>query len=208
MLAHLDDRLGFRVHFPNIYPLEAGLQTPRGLVGYRAVQALYLVWRMKQLLGERASPRILEIGAGLGWSAYYAMKAGFESYTLIDLPLSGAAQGYHIGRILGEENVAFWGEEQTAPVSILPPAAFEQLDGPFDLVVNVDSLTEMSESTARGYLAGARRLSGRFLSINHEANPFTVESLYRKMHGIKAQRSPCWMRKGYVEELIEFPEGQ
>jgi hypothetical protein len=204
LLTTLDEMLGFRVDFPNIFPGEAGLQTSRGVISYRAVQALYQAWRIKHTLSGPGAARVLEIGAGLGRTAYYAVKMGVAQYTIIDLPLSSVPQGYFLGRALGEGSVALWGEEGRASVRILPPAAFGDLNEQFDLILNCDSLTEMSEATARAYLAGAPRLTRTFLSINHEFNPFTVQSLYHRDSRIRAWRSPCWVRKGYVEELLDL----
>ncbi|MFP5238739.1 MAG: putative sugar O-methyltransferase [Acidobacteriota bacterium] len=205
LLEQLDERLGFRIDFPNIFAGETGIATSRGVVSYRAAQALYHVWRMKQVLAGAKATRILEIGAGLGRTAYYALKLGVEQYTIIDIPLTGVAQAYYLGRVLGERAVSLWGEQSYAPVRVLPPLAYQLLNEQFDLVVNIDSLPEMSEDTARGYIAGAARLTRRFLSINREFTSFTVESLYRAMPGVKAMRFPCWSRRGYVEELLEFP---
>ncbi|MFP5238738.1 MAG: putative sugar O-methyltransferase, partial [Acidobacteriota bacterium] len=204
LLEQLDAKMGFRVDFPNIFPGETGFMTSRGVVSYRAVQALYHVWRIKSLVGGASGARVLEVGAGLGRTAYYAMKMGVERYTIIDIPLTGVAQGYYLGRVLGEGMVGLWGEGSGAPVRILPPVAYRELCERYDLVLNIDSLTEMSEDTARDYIEGAPRLARQFFSVNHEYNAFTVESLYRDNPRIKSWRAPCWARKGYVEEWLDL----
>jgi hypothetical protein len=71
-------------------------------------------------------------------------------------------------------------------------------------VINLDSLTEMARETASGYINGARRLSEHFLSINHERNAFTVQDIYGSVPDVNAWRTPCWIRRGYVEELLTF----
>jgi hypothetical protein len=206
ILEQLDEKFGFKVDFPNLFAEEIGLETSRGIANYRSIQSLYQAWRIWGLVKHSATPRVLEIGAGLGRTAYYAMQMGVSRYTIIDIPLTNAAQGYFLGRCLGEQHVALWDEVVTAPVRILPPVAYAALDEKFDLVVNVDSLTEMAEPTAREYMAIAPRLAPRFLSINHEHNAFTVESLYRDDASVRAYRAPSWTRRGYVEELLEFPQ--
>jgi hypothetical protein len=40
--------------------------------------------------------------------------------------------------------------------------------------------------------------------VNHEHNAFTVRSIYRDMRNVQAWCAPCWVRRGYVEELIQF----
>jgi hypothetical protein len=44
----------------------------------------------------------------------------------------------------------------------------------------------------------------RLLSINHEANEFTVAQLIREGKHARASRMPYWMRRGFVEEVVEF----
>ena len=71
----------------------------------------------------------------------------------------------------------------------------------FDVVVNVDSLTEMDRRHALAYVQFAKDHAKAFLSINHELNPTTAEELLHEA-GMKAiYRSPYWPRAGYVEEL-------
>jgi hypothetical protein len=204
LLDSLDAVFGFKIEFPNIFAGEIGLETSRGVVTYRAVQALYLAWRIRQIVRDAPTPRILEIGAGLGYAAYFAVRMGIRSYTIIDIPLTGVAQGYFLCRVLGEDQVSLFGEDTDAAVKILPPAAFHQGSERFDLIVNVDSLTEMAESTAREYFDAARTKCSRFLSINHECNPFTVAQNYQGRDDVRVSRSLYWLRRGYVEELIEF----
>lgn len=207
LLEQLDTALGFKIEFPNIFAGEIGLVTSRGIANYRAIQALYQAWRIKQIVADIPKPRILEIGAGLGRTAYFAMQMGVSSYTIIDIPLTGVAQGYFLGRLLGENAVSLWDERPTeASVHILPPVAFHQRDTKFDLIVNVDSITEMSESTAREYFDATSTRSSRFLSINHEHNAFTVAQIYQGRDDVRVWRTPCWSRRGYVEELIHFTE--
>lgn len=205
ILEKLDAAFGFRIEFPNVFVGEIGLVTSRGIANYRAIQALYQAWRIKQMIRDVREPHVLEIGAGLGRTAYFAMKMGVRSYTIIDLPLTGVAQGYFLGRVLGEESVSLWDEKsERALLHILPPVAFEQGNARFDLIINVDSITEMAESTAREYFEMARKRTSRFLSINHEHNTFTMADIYRDREDIRVWRSPYWLRRGYVEELITF----
>ncbi|MBB5413931.1 hypothetical protein HDG34_007914 [Paraburkholderia sp. HC6.4b] len=204
LLTELDKVMGFKIDFPNPFDGEVGIKTSRGIANYRAIQALFQAWRIGHLTEYRSRARVLEIGAGLGRTAYYAIKMGIAQYTVIDIPLTGVAQAYYLGRILGDQTISLWGESSDGKVRILPPTAYQKMNERFDLIVNVDSLTEMAPDTAAEYLTGAARMTRQFLSINHEHNPFTVESIYQKMPSVKAWRSPYWLRRGYVEELITF----
>ncbi len=98
LLSALDDKFGFRVDFPNPYPFEFGIATSRGIVGHRTLHALYQAWRLHQISNAGAQTRVLEIGAGLRKVAYYARKFGISDYTIIDTPLTNAAQPRVLGR--------------------------------------------------------------------------------------------------------------
>ncbi|MBR0904596.1 hypothetical protein [Bradyrhizobium liaoningense] len=189
LLNLLDRVFGFYIDFPNLYRGELGLLTSRGVASYRAVQALYQAWRIATLA---PNGRICEIGGGLGRTAYYAMKMGMKTYSIVDLPLTGVSQAYFLGRLM---TISLEGERQE-PVHLMPPEAYGI---ECDLVANFDSLTEMDQSSATAYLANAKART--FLSINHEANAFTVRDLTA---GRRVHRSPCWLREGYVEELIQL----
>jgi len=203
ILDRLDAAMGFRVDFPNPYPLEFGLQTSRGVASYRAIQALYQAYRTKTLIGDRRGhARVLEIGAGLGRSAYYCYKAGIRDYTIIDLPFTGVSQAIHLGTVLGENAIRLQGEISGAPIAILAPGDFIDGSATYDLVVNFDSMTEMGVVTQQAYMGQISKSARAFLSVNHEYNPITVSSLIRDfMPDRETTRHPYWMRRGYVEEL-------
>lgn len=207
LLNGLDGAFGFRIRFPNPFPHEAGLLTERGIASWRAVQALYQAWRIFRLVEKIPSAKVLEIGGGLGRTAFFARQFGIENYTIVDLPLTGVAQAYHLGRTLGEDKVRLFGEDIAAALAILPPCSFLGGDGFFDLIVNVDSMTEMAESTAHKYWSEIAKRTPIFLSVNHEFNPFTVSDLIRSTDTLGVTRHPYWLRRGYVEELVHLKQG-
>jgi hypothetical protein len=205
VLDQIDNAIGFKVRVPNPFPSEYGLVSSRGIVSFRVPQAMYQAWRMAQLLDGIEKPKVLEIGGGLGRTAFYARQFGIQDYTIVDIPVSSLAQGYFIGRTLGEENVSLFGEDAAEDrVKIMPPGFF--LDGTerYDLVVNVDSLTEIGRTAADQYWRAIESRAGRLLSINHEANEFTVAQLIREGKHARVSRMPYWMRRGFVEEVVEF----
>jgi hypothetical protein len=191
LLLCLDRVFDFRITFPNPYPSEVGLSTSRGIASYRAIQALYQAHRIYELVGRDG--RVVEIGAGLGRTAFYANQFGIRDYTIIDLPITNVAQGYFLGRTLGYGAVSLFGEGCSG-VRILPPSAFIEATDRYDLAVNVDSLTEMAIGTARDYCREIKVRCGAFLSINHEDNKFTVPDLCRQVGMRALSRSPYWMR--------------
>ena len=200
VLLRLDRLFSFKVEFPNPFPNELGVVTERGISSYRAPHALYQAWRIWQVVGRVKSPRVLEIGGGLGRTAYYARKFGVTDYTIIDIPMSLVAQANFLGRALGSQHLQLYGEGKVRRnlIKLLPPAEFLAAKPRYDLILNVDSLTEFARDTAQAYCDAIYQRSAAFLSINHEGLPFTVADLMPRGFD---QRSPYWMRPGYVEEL-------
>jgi hypothetical protein len=205
VLYNLDRVTGTRVDFPNPFPDESGLQTDRGVCALRCIPAIYLAQRIRSLVGHLPNPRILEIGAGTGRSAYYAHRLGLKDYTVIDLPFpAGVVQGYFLLRTLGKEQVVLCGEpEHSGAVKLKDPATFFQDDQHYDLVVNMDSLTEVGVTVARDYWRKISQCCRQVFSINHEVNGFRIRDLTSPDDHIT--RHPDWFRSGYVEEVIRLP---
>jgi len=177
-------------------------------MSYRVPQAIYQAWRISQLVSGIANPKVLEIGGGLGRTALYARQFGITDYTIVDIPVSSLAQGNFLGRVLGDERkISLFGEEGASAdqVKLFPPSYFLDGSGRYDVVLNADSLTEIGIVAARQYWSAIKARADVFLSINHEANEFTVASLIKETPSIvQRSRSPYWMRRGYVEEVCTF----
>ncbi len=77
--------------------------------------------------------------------------------------------------------------------------------------MNADSLTDIGVAAAREYWEAIKHRTSTLLSINHEANEFTVAELIREAKDIaRLTRAPCPMRRDYTEELVEItvpPQG-
>jgi len=206
VLDRIEDELQLQLSFPAPFAGERGIESSRGLIAYRAVDALYQAWRVAQLLP--GAGRVVEIGAGLGRTAYYARLFGIDDYTLVDLPLTGISQAYLLGRILDPPTIVLHGENPPDPedaIKISPPHAFLNGTDRYDLVLNVDSLPEVGRATAEAYIRQIGDRTPLFLSINHEANDYTVRELLRQNGTTTAyDRYPYWMRPGYTEELVRF----
>ena len=157
--------------------------------------------------------RVVEIGAGFGGVAMWYLRLlgdAAGSYTIVDLPLMNAFQAYFLGGVYGAGALALNGEPGAgARIRIVPPAVLEAGDVAADLVFNQDSLPEMTEQVARGYLTWmAEQVSGAFVSCNHEAgsigvvSQMVVSELADEIPGLKRlSRQPSWTRRGYVEEV-------
>lgn len=183
ILASIDAAIGVALPVPNPYRGHYGVKTSRGVLTYRVPQAMYQAWRIRELAGTGA--RVLEIGGGLGFTALYARMLGIRDYTIVDIPITAAAQRYFLGRC-------------GVPVRLQTPDEFHADSSRYDLIANIDSLTELDRSVAEGYVCAIKSRARIFLSINHESNAFTVRDL------IQGSRHPYWMRRGYVEEICQF----
>ncbi|MET4607055.1 hypothetical protein ABIB90_006559 [Bradyrhizobium sp. JR4.1] len=204
ILDQIDGAIGLKLHFPNPFPNELGLPSSRGIVGFRSIHAIYQAWRIAQIAKGRHDFKVMEIGAGLGRTAYFANIFGVKNYTIVDIPLTNAAQGYFLGRVLGPDAVRLNGEAGSGQLNIMSASDLETNTERFDLIVNIDSWTEMSRGTAEFYWQFARRSTDAVLSINHEHNELTVRDLYSGDTNVTATRYPYWTRRGYVEEFITW----
>ena len=110
ILDQIDGALGLKLHFPNPFANELGLPSRRGIVGFRSIHAIYQAWRIAQRAKGRRDFKVMEIGAGLGRTAYFSNIFGVKNYTIVDIPLTNAAQGYFLGRVLGPDAVRLNGE--------------------------------------------------------------------------------------------------
>jgi len=186
------------------YNAEMGIFTSRGILKMRAVHSLHFISRIKETLKDNIiNSTILEIGGGLGRNAYYAKKLGVKKYIIIDLPSTCIMSSYYLGKTLGEENITLYSETTDNYVHILP--TFEYINNRnVDLVVQFDGLTEMGMINSEKYINNFNKISQLFLSINHEANTYTVNDLYKKNKNIICvHRFLSWYRDGYVEELLK-----
>jgi hypothetical protein len=206
VMRKLDSALGVVLPINNPYPQEFGATTQKGILSYRTPQAMYQAWRLREITSEQKSPRILEVGAGLGRTALYANVLGLTDYTIVDLPITAVAQAYFLGRTLGADKVTLAGEPRKfGAVAIQTPQTFHNDSSKFSVVLNSDSITEFDISVARNYWVAFQQRADCLLSINHESNSFTVRDLINESgpHTF-VSRSPSWMRRGYVEEFVKF----
>ncbi len=214
LLDRLEAALGFSIRPTEPYPFYYGLETDRGVLGERVLNAVYCAWRIRQLTAGIASPRILEVGAGVGRLAEYAHRSGLTDYWIVDVPMTSLVQGHFLACALGEDRVVLDGEPdghaRDDAVKILNPERFfadERLK--FDLVINSDSLTELGRTVATSYFRRAAERSPVLFSVNHEVNAFRVIDLHQEL-GVfdSVDRRPYWMRDGYVEEIFTHARPQ
>ncbi|MDD5006563.1 MAG: putative sugar O-methyltransferase [Candidatus Omnitrophica bacterium] len=181
-----------------------GLHTHFGLITARHCYYLLLLKRIIDTFPDR-NTRIIEIGAGLGLLGYFLDRVGYKDYTIIDLARVNACQAYFLARNLPEREIVFSGDKDPFDkiykdcLKVLHVSDFEKVPkGRFDLMVNMDSLTEMSKDEAVNYMKSD--CAELFLSVNHEQNSFRVIDIHKPYRKL-VYRFPFWARPGYVEEL-------
>ena len=184
--------------FPNPLVGERGLKTKHGIASYRVPLAIYQAKKVTDL-----GKNICEIGAGLGRTGYYSVLMGAEKYTMGDIPISSLCQSHYMLQNFKREDVALGQESSVGKsIKIMGPEEFQKQGEKYDVVLNVDSFTEMGLDAATIYLKQISQCTKYFLSINHENNEFSIIELMENFPEFnKVYRSRCWLRKGYVEEL-------
>jgi len=209
LMSQVEEQLGFSLDMPmtgSPYVCDLGTRETAADV----VRHAYVAHRLKAL-GLSATSHIVEIGGGFGMLALCANRAGFNNFTIVDLPFVGAIQMGYLGSALGADVVS-GGNETPAALNVVPPEGINDFkDNSVDIVINCDSLPEMGEETALNYIRHVHRISGRFLSINQEAQKVHggvaqnwVSQLVDQVGGFRrVYRFRHWMEQGYVEELYE-----
>jgi hypothetical protein len=208
ILAKIDAYIGQPIDFPNPFAGEVGLSTSRGIACHKAINAIYQAVRLTQMsTAGLIAPRFLEIGAGMGRTAYYARRFGVRTYTIVDLPLALIGQALFLGLVLGDDQIWFQGEkgDGEGKFRLLTPLQFHTNAEPFQIVLNVDSMPEMDPTHVKEYFARMQRDRAQFLSINHEANEHTVHDLAPARSQVHRRTYP--LRAGYVEEMFDFRLG-
>jgi len=136
-------------------------------------------------------------------TAYYGHLSGLD-YTTVNLPLGIVAQACFLGRALGPDALWFAGESDV-PSEGRIKLLYSAPDRHFDIVLNVDSITEMPAAIAFDYFRWAAGHARCLLSINHDKNMFTVAQLaaFSTPNQVLVRR-PCPVWDGYIEEAFLF----
>jgi hypothetical protein len=216
LVARIETRLGMSIGVPE-GGAPFGIRVGQSLLTLQSPEYTYVAARMRDLvatfLADRPSLSVMEIGAGYGGTAGFAIRlmAGImERYTIIDLPEMNVLQGYYLSKALGAESVALFGEPETrARVRVLPTHAMGDCPQ-VDILFNENSMPEIPADAVKEYMEwGAQNVTGLFFSYNHESLTserqfavVTVPEVLEQVPGYRrVSRTPSWVRPGYVEEV-------
>lgn len=215
LMDRLEERLGFRIEHPRC-------GNPRGIdfggrfLARETCSQIYTAHRMIERIDavvQLHKVNVVEIGGGYGGLCFWlrrllGSRAG--RYAIIDLPEISAIQATFLSQAL-DEAIALPDEAVSgAPVQLVLNTCLAELDFAPDVVINQDSLPEMPEAIASGYLAWvARSGTSLFLSFNQEAYAENVaEGLQNWVSALaggipnfrRVSRELSWDRRGYLEE--------
>lgn len=209
----IEEQIGIPLRFPNVCGAFGG-EIRGEAFPFIAFTHLLVALQTKSLAAVD-EPTIYEIGGGFGGAAYFAAQLMSCRYTIFDLPFINAVQAYFLHRALPGRRLVLWGEPATSKPHIALAPGWALINTPsgtsIDILVNQDSMPEMPQEAARGYLdAGRRILSGFFLSVNQEPAPHSAEtwnrtSVARLVESVggytRLLRCPFFLRTGYVQEV-------
>jgi hypothetical protein len=218
LISRISEKVGIPVVYTPVMNWSFGIKTKDGVFSGRDIAALYAALRLKSVAEnfQIRSPRICEIGGGLGGTALYAHRLGLDTYTIIDLPVIGVLQAYFLLRALPNVTIQLYGEPLNShpAIRLLPTYAIADPQSEYDILFNQDSMPEMHSEYSLGYLRQARKHVRRaFLSINQEARgpqyaanvQTVVRDLVQQVGGYRpVYRFRHWLRAGYAEELYEL----
>jgi hypothetical protein len=186
-----------------------GLKTDHGLFGDRDLMALYIALKVREKFPGR-DVRVLEIGGGAGYVAYWLYLFGYRNITMVDLPTVMCCQAFQLHTNLPDATISLPNETQQAEISFLDAQQFIDSNGEYDLIINCDSLPEMSLESVHAYLNAISRRSRFFYSINQESR---AQGPLGRQHSVRYEikinftdrlvrtdRGRFWLRDGYTEE--------
>lgn len=206
--------LGLTGGVPNTGPGAYGLDTPLGPLSYRHVFALGYLREIRNILAMAPGryTQIVEIGGGLGRTAFHAARDLGLTYSVIDLPAVSVSQ-YLLLRGNGVPTT-LWDDTPARPGQVRLINAFAQHD-PADftgaLFVNFDSLVEMGATTQDAYFDLIRDAGGDLLSINHESRKTMTPEGHLQNWNLRrfadwgytpGPRTLFWEREAYVSQVF------
>ncbi|HXC46632.1 MAG TPA: putative sugar O-methyltransferase [Solirubrobacteraceae bacterium] len=213
LVANTEQKLGVSLDFPDVGAMY-GIRIADRLISWDTPDQIYAAARLlaatrAYLSAPRRPLRVVEIGGGYGGMAYWLLQMTDLRYAIVDLPAVNVLQGYFLSQALGNSEVSFYGEP-AARVAVLPTQALADIELPFDVLANKDSMPEIPEHALLEYLSWAHAgCEGIFYSYNQEAAaPFegtpqnVVPDVLERIGGFtRLRRDASWLRRGYAEEI-------
>lgn len=224
VVSKIEEAIGISMDFPDV-GAPYGVKADQALITMEHPEHVYVALRIHNAIRDYLTERngkklhLMEIGAGVGDLAYWILKLqriAVGTYTIIDLPIVNVMQGYFLSKTLGASKVGLYGEStrEGAMMFVLPTVAIDSMEQKvFDVLINQNSMPEMSEQIVENYIRFAKsHVPGIFFSYNHEAYSVVfgspqvhVPEVVARVKGFqRVSRNTSWVRSGYVEETYKI----
>ena len=209
LINEIEKKINIELKFNNVFPGEKGVKTQKGIISNREIQAIYQAYKIKEIFKKNNYKNILEIGGGLGRTAYYCYKFGIKDYTIVDLLIPRVCQLNYLSRVLNEENIINESqiinlENLENKIKIISPNYLFNKNIKYDLIFNSDSITEIDSVNQNKYINFIKKNAKYFYSINHESNKNRVNGLFSNTNILEVEKNLYWLRRGYLEEHFKF----
>ena len=209
LIDEIEKKTEINLDFKNVFPGEKGVETHKGIISNREIQAIYQAYKIKEIVKKNNYKNVLEIGGGLGRTAYYCYKFGIKNYTMVDLLIPRICQLNYLSRVINEEIVLnekqiILSQNSDDKIKIISPKYLFNEKKNYDLVFNSDSITEIDTINQKKYVNFITENTKYFYSINHESNKNKVCNLFSIKEAKEFDRNLYWLRKGYLEEHFKF----
>ena len=209
LINEIEKKINIELKFNNVFPGEKGVKTQKGIISNREIQAIYQAYKIKEIFKKNNYKNILEIGGGLGRTAYYCYKFGIKNYTIVDLLIPRICQLNYLSRVLNEENIINESqiinlENLENKIKIISPNYLFDKNIKYDLIFNTDSMTEIDSINQNKYINFIKENAKYFYSINHESNKNRVNNLFSNTNILAVEKNLYWLRRGYLEEHFKF----
>ena len=209
LINEIEKKINIELKFNNVFPGEKGVKTQKGIISNREIQAIYQAYKIKEIFKKNNYKNILEIGGGLGRTAYYCYKFGIKDYTIVDLLIPRVCQLNYLSRVLNEENIINESqiinlENLENKIKIISPNYLFNKNIKYDLIFNSDSITEIDSVNQNKYINFIKKNAKYFYSINHESNKNRINNLFSNTNILEVEKNLYWLRRGYLEEHFKF----
>lgn len=194
-----------------------GFSSNKEFYCFKDLKGFYTASKLNDLMNLYDLKEINEIGAGLGYVAYYFSQMNDNNYNIYDIPITLLSQACCLLSTMDEDRVHLSGEPINKYQKISLRPYWEIFD--FDklekiLWFNQDSFPEIEIDLCKKYIEKiSSNKKSIFLSINQEAdnhnavdkNQHSVHSLLSSNKNFKLlNRSRDFLRQGYIEELYSL----
>jgi len=194
-----------------------GFSSNKEFYCFKDLKGFYTASKLNDLMNLYDLKEVNEIGAGLGYVAYYFSQMNDNNFNIYDIPITLLSQACCLLSTMNEDRVHLSGEPMNKYQKISLRPYWEIFD--FDklekiLWFNQDSFPEIEIDLCKKYIEKiSSTKKSIFFSINQEAdnhnavdrNQHSVHSLLSSNENFKLiNRSRDFLRQGYIEELYSL----